>query len=301
MFEAQIELTTTSPVNDTANIRVTQANRLPDDPVLVIRPSRGWSAIDFPEMWRYKELLYFLTWRDVAVRYKQTVLGAAWAVLQPLATMVIFTLLFGRLAKIPSDGVPYPIFAYAGLLPWMFFSNAVTNSGNSLVGSQNLITKIYFPRMFIPMAAIGAGLVDFAIAASVLGCLMVYYGIQLTWSFLLVPLLVIQTTALATGVGLLLSALNVKYRDVRYVVPFALQFWMFASPVIYPISFVPEEYRSLVLLNPLSGLIDGYRAALFGNPLDPKSLLISAMLTLLVLVVSLYSFRRMERQFADVV
>src|SRR5882762_2489331 len=208
----------------------------PEQPLLKIRPKKGWVALNLKDLWVYRELLYFLTWRDIKVRYKQTILGASWAIIQPLFTMLLFTLFFGKLAHVPSDGVPYPIFAYAGLLPWTFFSNAVTNSGNSLVGSSNLITKVYFPRMIIPGAAVGAGLVDFAIAFIILVVLMIYYGVALTWSIVMLPVLIILLTLLAIGVGMWTSALNVKYRDIRYALPFLIQLWLFASPVIYPAS-----------------------------------------------------------------
>src|SRR5205085_10522467 len=213
-----------------------------------IEPSRGWVSLKLNELWDYRELLYFLTWRDVKVRYKQTVLGAAWAIIQPLFTMLIFTLFFGRFAGVPSDGVPYPLFAYAGLLPWIFFSNAVTNSGNSLVGSANLITKVYFPRMIIPGAAVAAGLVDFAIAFGILIVLMIYYGIGFSWSLLMLPALVLLTALLALGVGMWMSALNVKYRDIRYALPFLIQLWMFASPIIYPLTIVPARWKWLLHL-----------------------------------------------------
>jgi lipopolysaccharide transport system permease protein len=275
---------------------------LPEEPLVKIRPSRRWVALNLRDLWAYRELLYFLTWRDVKVRYKQTVLGAAWAIIQPLCTMLIFTLFFGKLAKVPSDGIPYPIFAYAGLLPWTFFSNAITSSGNSLVGSSNLITKVYFPRMIIPGAAVGAGLVDFAIAFVILGGLMIYYGVALTWSLLALPLLIALTALLALGVGLWTSALNVKYRDIRYALPFLIQLWMFASPIIYPASLMPQKWRWVLWLNPLTGIIEGYRASLLGRtPLNWSSLAISSVITLALLVYSALEFRRMERTFADVV
>ncbi len=274
----------------------------PTQTLIKIRPSKGWVALQLRDLWVYRELLYFLTWRDIKVRYKQTILGATWAIIQPLFTMLLFTLFFGKLAHIPSDGVPYPIFAYAGLLPWMFFSNAVTNSGNSLVGSANLITKVYFPRMIIPGAAVGAGLVDFAIAFVILIALMIYYQVALTWNLLAVPLLLALTTLLALGVGMWASALNVKYRDIRYALPFLIQLWMFFSPVIYPVSLMPQKWRWILWLNPLSGIIEGFRSSLFGvKQFDWAALSISIAMTFGFLVYSAYSFRRMERVFADIV
>ena len=277
-------------------------SQLPEKPVVIIEPGRAWVGLSLRDLWAYRELLYFLTWRDVKVRYKQTLLGAAWAIIQPLLTMLIFTLLFGRLAGIKSDGIPYPIFAYAGLLIWTFFSNAVTNSGNSLVGSANLITKIYFPRMIIPGAAVGAGLIDLALAFLVQIGLMIYYGIALSPRILMVPVLVALTTLLAAGVGMWLSALNVKYRDIRYAIPFLIQLWMFASPVIYPESMLQGKLKYVLRLNPLTGIIENFRIALFGHSsFHWESLGISAAITLFILVYSAYSFRRMERTFADIV
>lgn len=276
---------------------------MPDQPVVTIEPSKSWVALNLRDLWSYRELLYFLTWRDVKVRYKQTALGVAWAIIQPLFTMLIFTLFFGKLAGIESQtgGVPYPIFAYAGLLPWMFFSNALTTSGNSLVGSAHLITKVYFPRMMIPGAAVAAGLVDFAIAFVILVILMFYYGVAPAWTALMLPVLVMMTVVLALGMGMWLSALNVKYRDVRFALPFLLQLWMFVSPVIYPSSFLPEKYRWLLMLNPVSGIIEGYRSSLFGKPFNWRALGVSALIGLVLLVYSSYSFKRMERSFADIV
>jgi lipopolysaccharide transport system permease protein len=276
---------------------------LPDKPLVTIEPGKSWVALGLRDVWRYRELLYFLTWRDVKVRYKQTALGAAWAILQPLLTMLIFTLFFGNLAGIGNrtDGIPYPIFAYAGLLIWTFFANAVTNSGNSLVGSANLITKIYFPRMIIPGAAVGAGLVDFAIAFLILCGLMVYYHIGVRWSILMLPLLLALTTLLALSVGMWMSALNVKYRDIRYALPFLIQLWMFVSAVIYPSSMVGGKLRIALMLNPVAGIIENFRACLFGTAFDWTALVVSVIITLVLLVYSAYSFRRMERTFADIV
>jgi len=275
------------------------APRLPDKPLVVVAARTSWVGINLRDLWTYRELLFFLTWRDVKVRYKQTLLGAAWALLQPLLLMLIFNFFFARLAGINSgSAVPYPLFAYAGLLPWTFFANAVANGGNSLVGSTNLITKVYFPRMFIPAAAVGAGLVDLAIAFGLLVVLMIYYGVGFHWSLALLPLLVLLTTVLALAVGLLMSALNVKYRDIRYALPFMIQVWMFASPVIYPI---PDNWRWVLALNPMTGIIEGFRAALFGQSFDWLTLGLSAAITLALLVYSAFVFARMEKSFADVI
>jgi lipopolysaccharide transport system permease protein len=274
----------------------------PARPLVRIEPRGARRLLDVGELWAYRELLYFLMWRDVKVRYKQTALGVAWIVLQPLLTMLVFTVIFGRLARLPSDGVPYAIFAYAGLLPWTFFANAVNVSGNSLVGSSHLITKVYFPRLIIPAAAVGALLVDFALAFLLLGALMLYYGVAPTAALLAVVPLVGLTVLLAVSTGLLLSALNVKYRDVRHVIPFMVQMWMFASPVIYPVSIVPERWRWLAGLNPLTGIIEGFRAALFpGKPFDWTVLGVSVAATVLLFFASVYAFRRMEREFADII
>jgi lipopolysaccharide transport system permease protein len=274
---------------------------LPEKPLVVIEPRRGWLSLNLSDFWQYRDLLYILAMRDIKVRYKQTVLGAAWAIIQPLFTMLIFTLFFGKLAGMPSDGIPYPLFAYAGLLPWTFFSNAVTNSGNSLVGNSNLITKVYFPRMIIPTASVASGLLDFVIAFGLLVVLMVYYGVGFSVSMLMIPVLILLTSLLAIGVGMWMSALNVKYRDIRYALPFLIQIGMFATPIIYPASLVPEKWRWLMALNPLTGLIENYRAAFFGKPFDWLALGISVILTFGILVYAAYNFRRMEKSFADVI
>src|SRR5215471_10660442 len=277
-----------------------EAQSLPEHPLVSIRPSGKWSALNLRDLWSYRELLYFLTWRDVKVRYKQTLLGATWAIIQPLFAMLIFTLFFGRLAGVPSDGIPYQLFAFAGLLPWMFFSNAVTTSGNSLVGSSHLITKVYFPRIIIPAAAVMAGLVDFAIAFVILAGLMAYYRVPLVWSMSLLPVLVSLTVLIALGVGMWTSALNVKYRDVRHALPFVIQIWMFITPIIYPASIVPQRWQWLLSLNPLTGMIEGYRTALFGRSFNWTGLGISSGVALSLLVFSAYTFRRMEKTFADI-
>src|SRR5215510_13853041 len=274
---------------------------LPDEPLVRIRPARGWVPINLKDLWHYRDLLYILAARDIKVRYKQTILGAAWAILQPLLTMLIFTLFFGKLAGMPSDNIPYPLFAYAGLLPWTFFSNAVTGSGNSLVGSAHLITKVYFPRMIIPGAAVAAGLIDLMIAFGILIIMMIYYGVGATWNLLMLPALIILTTLLAIGVGMWTSALNVKYRDIRYALPFAIQLTMFATPIIYPVSLIPERWRWAFYLNPLTGIIEGFRASFFGRPFDWTALAISAAITFALLIYAAYHFKRMERTFADIV
>jgi lipopolysaccharide transport system permease protein len=271
-------------------------------PVTVIEPRKGWVPIDSQEIWNYRELLYFLTKRDINVRYKQTVLGGLWAVIQPAFTMIVFTLFFGRLTKVPSDGLPYPIFVYAGLLPWTYFANAVTASGNSLVGSANLITKVYFPRIMVPASAALAGLLDFAIAVLLLAFLMVYYQFVPGVGLILFPVLVALTFVCAVSVGLWLSALNVQYRDIRYVIPFLIQIWLFVSPVIYPVSFVNERFRWILAVNPMGGVIHAYRASLLGRqPIDWTLLGISTSVIVFLFLSGLYYFRRMERTFADVI
>jgi len=286
---------------ETEAVSAPQPQSLPDQPLVTIEPTKGWVSLQLRDLWVYRELLYFLIWRDVKVRYKQTALGVAWAIIQPLFTMIIFTLFFGRLAGVPSDNIPYPVFAYAGLLPWTFFSNAITNSGNSLVGSANLITKVYFPRMIIPAAAVGAGLVDLAISFLILIPLMIYYKISVTWNILMFPAVVLLTALLALAVGMWLSALNVKYRDVRFALPFIVQLWMFVSPVIYPTSFLPPRFRWILSLNPLTGVIEGYRSALLGRFFNWSALAIATVITLAVLVYSSFAFRRMEKEFADII
>ncbi len=269
--------------------------------VTVIEAKRGWVAIDWRELLHYRDLFYFLIRRDVTVRYKQTVLGALWAILQPTLYMLVFSLFFGRLARIPSDGLPYPIFLYAGLLPWMLFASSVSQSANSVIGSSNLITKVYFPRLIIPLASVGAALVDFTVAFSVLLVLMFYYAIVPGLSVLLLPLLVAGTVMTALGVGMLIAALNVSYRDFRYIVPFLIQLWLFLTPVIYPVSLVPLRWQWLLGLNPMTGLIGGYRAALLGQPIPWGGLGVSLGMGIAGFVVGALYFRATERIFADVV
>jgi lipopolysaccharide transport system permease protein len=271
------------------------------NPFILIEAESRRIPFDLKQLWVYRELLHFLVWRDIKIRYKQTLLGSSWAIIQPLFAMLLFTLIFGRLARIPSDGIPYPLFAYAGLLPWTFFANALTNSGISLVGNSTLITKVYFPRVIIPGAAVLAGLLDLLIASLLLIPLLVYYRIAPTWNLLLLPLFMCLATFLALGVGMWLAALNVKYRDVRYALPFLVQLWLFASPVIYPISLVPERWRWVMALNPMTGIIEGFRVSLLGGKLDALTILISAGLTITILIVSFFAFQRVEDSFADVV
>ena len=266
-------------------------SRLPEIPLVVIEPKKGWIPLNLRDIWQYRDLLYILTMRDVKVRYKQTLLGAAWAIIQPLFAMLIFTIFFGKLAKMPSDGIPYPLFAYAGLLPWTFFSNAVTNSGNSLVGNSN-------PRMIIPMASVASGLLDFFIAFCLLVALMFYYGVGLSINILMLPILLLFTSLLSVGIGMWMSALNVKYRDIRYALPILVQLGMFASGIITPI---PENWRWLTVINPVAGLIEAFRAASFGKPFDWFSLSAAAVWTLAILFYAAYTFRRMEKSFADVI
>lgn len=272
-----------------------------DVPTIVIRPSRGWATLNLRELWAYRELLYFLVWRDIKVRYKQTVLGAAWAVLQPFFTMVVFSIFFGRLAQVPSDGIPYPIFAYCALVPWSYFAGALDRAGNSLVGSSHLITKVYFPRLAIPISAVLAGLVDFGIAFVVLLGMMLYYGIAPTVAVLTLPLFLLLAVLTALGVGLWLSALNVQYRDVRFTIPFLTQVWLFATPIAYPSSLVPEQWQALYGLNPMAGVVEGFRWALLGKAPPGPLLAVSTVVVVLLLIGGLYYFRRMEKTFADVI
>lgn len=268
---------------------------------LHIVPTRGWISVNLRELWEYRELLYFLTWRDVKVRYKQTALGAAWAIIQPLLTMVVFSLFFGYLAKVPSDGVPYPIFSYVALVPWEYFSSSLSKSSNSLVGSSNLIRKVYFPRLAIPMASVLGGLVDFAIAFAVLIVMMVFFSIQPTWGVLMLPVYLLLAMITALGTGLWLAALNVAYRDIRYVVPLMTRLWLFITPVIYPSSLLEEPWRTLYGLNPMVGVIEGFRWALLGTERPGPMIAISAVVAVGLLVSGVHYFRRMEKTFADVV
>lgn len=275
------------------------SDELASKPLTIIQP-RGRS-LDLYNLWQSRELLLVLTLREVKVRYKQSVLGILWAVIQPLSIMLVFTFFFGRLAAIPSDGIPYSLFVYAGLVPWTFFSNAVTGSANSLVGNSSLITKVYFPRMIIPIATVGAGLIDLLISFGLLIPLILYYNLGFSMNFVMLPVLILLTTVLAVGFGMWMAALNVKYRDIRYALPFIIQLWMFVTPIIYPSSFLPERWRWVFMFNPLTGLIEGYRSAIFGKSFDLIGLAFSTVVILLILIYSLIKFRQLERSFADIV
>jgi len=271
-------------------------------PVITITSSRGWVPLRVGDLWAYRELLYFLVWRDVKVRYKQTILGAAWAIIQPLMTMVIFSIFFGRLAKIPSDGVPYPIFAYAALVPWMFFSQGLNQAANSLVSGSNLIKKVYFPRLVMPIASVLSSVIDFVLAFAVLLGMMAFYGIAPSSKAFLLPFFVLLATITALGVALWLSALNVEFRDIRYVIPFILQFWLFATPIAYPSTLLPEPWRTIYGMNPMVGVVEGFRWALLGSATAPGPIvLVSTCVAVAVMVTGAFYFRRMESTFADVV
>jgi lipopolysaccharide transport system permease protein len=273
----------------------------PSKPLLVIEPSGSWARLNLRDVWEHRELLSFLIWRELKVRYKHTLLGAIWVIIQPFFMALIFTLFFGILVRVPSDGVPYPLFVYAGFFLWAFFSNAVIGSSSSVIANSNLITKIYFPRMLIPLAIVGARLVDFVIAFLVLVGLTAYYEVAPTQNILVLPVLIAMTMLLALGVGMLTSALNVKYRDVGVALPVLMQFWMFASPIIYPMSLVPPAWQWLYALNPLVGIIENFRAAMFGLPFNWTALTVSAVAALAMPVCSAYIFRRVEKSFADII
>ena len=270
-------------------------------PHAVLRPETAGVQLNLADLWAYRELLYFLTWRDIKVRYKQTLMGVAWVVIQPLLTMLIFAVVFTRFVNLADGRLPYPLFAYAGLLLWTFFSISVSSGTNSLISNSSLVTKVYFPRAFIPAAAVGAGLVDLGIASLLLVALAAYYGVGLAASLLLTPLFVVLAAVLALGAGMLVSALTVKYRDLRHALPFMMQFWMLASPVIYPTSIVPEGWRWLLYVNPLVGVLEGFRAALVGAPVPWPHVAVSAAAALVLLLVAYYVFRRLEDTFADVI
>ena len=273
-----------------------------EKPYLVIKPKKGWQLIDFRELAAYRDLFYFLVVRDIKVRYKQTVLGGLWAIIQPFFMMVVFTLFFGKLAKVPSDGVPYPVFNFSAMVAWTYFSNAITYSGNSLIQNTALISKVYFPRLIAPLAPTLAFLLDFAIAFVILIAMMLYYQIYPSITILLLPLLIVLMMFTASGVGMFLAALNAQYRDIRYTLQFLVQFWMFASPVVYPVSLIPEKYRLIYAINPMAGVIEGFRSALLGTVAFPtQMLLVSTLVSIIIFIAGALYFRQTERYFADVI
>ena len=280
---------------------ITPSTRTTSEPLITIKPQHGWVSLELSDLWRYRELLFLLTWRDIKVRYAQTVLGASWAVLQPLLTMIIFSVIFGQLANLPSDGIPYPIFTFTALLPWQLFAFSLTNSSQSLVGSQNLVSKVYFPRLIIPIASVLPGLADFAISFLVLLGMLAYYHIPFTVRSLTLPLFLLLAVMSALATGLWLSALNVKYRDIRYVVPFMTLFWQYATPVAYSASLIPEKWRLLYGLNPMTGVVEGFRWALLGSGRVDGMVWISIVIIVVILISGLAYFKRMEATFADVI
>ena len=276
-------------------------NVTPSQPI-ILEPSRGWVTLNLRKLWQYRELLYFLSWRDIKVRYKQTLLGAAWAIMQPVLTMLLFSVFFGKLAKMPSDGIPYPLFAYTALVPWTLFANALTQSSNSLVQNANLLKKVYFPRLIMPISSVISGVVDFLCALIALAAMMLFYGVLPTSNMIWLPFLLILAFGTALGVGLWLSAINVQFRDVRHAMPFLTQFWLFATPIAYPSSLLSEPWRTLYGINPMVGVVEGFRWALLGTETAPgPMLLVSALAALTVLVTGAFYFRRMEKTFADTV
>ncbi len=277
------------------------SSTLPALPHVVIESEGSGVQLNLSELWAYRELLYFLTLRDIKVRYKQTLMGAVWVIIQPLMTMLIFTLIFNKLVRLDTKDIPYPLFAYSGLLLWTFFSNSIISGTYSLVNNAQLVTKVYFPRVFIPAASVGAGLVDLGIASLLLIALTLYYGVNPSWRISLLPLFVLIATMLALGTGMLVSALTVKYRDLRHALPFIMQFWMFASPVIYPTSIVPESWRWVLIINPMTGVLEGFRAALTGHSLDWTPVTVSAGVATALLAVAYYKFRGLEDTFADLI
>ncbi len=272
-----------------------------NESVTLIEPRSGFHMLNFRELWAYRELLWVLTMRDIKVRYKQTVLGASWAIIRPVLTMVIFSIVFGQLAKLPSDGLPYPVFVYAALLPWTFFANAIGTSGQSLVGSANLVSKVYFPRLIIPLSSVGAGLIDLLISTVVLLLLMLWYGVPFTANLLVAPLLLIGVVFAALGVGTLLSALTVAYRDFTHLTPFMVQIWLYITPVIYPVSMVPKAWQWVMFLNPMTGLVEAFRAAFLGKPFDLQGIAISFAVAIAIFIIGVAYFEKVERRFADII
>lgn len=283
-----------------AEVKTNRAEKtLSNLPVTIIKPSKGWMPINLHELWEFRDLLYFFTWRDIKLRYKQTVLGFAWAIIQPFFAMVIFTLFFGNLAKMPSDGVPYPIFAYAALLPWTLFSESIIRSTNTMVMNSNIIKKVYFPRMALPISSVLSPVLDFTIAFVILILMMIYYGMMPTFNVIWLPIFLLLALTTSLGVGLWTSALNARYRDLQYVVPFMIQIWMFASPVVYAASMIPAQYQFLYGLNPMAGVIEGFRWSLLGTNAPGMVIIASVIVSIIILVSGAFYFRRMEKTFAD--
>jgi lipopolysaccharide transport system permease protein len=280
---------------------LTASNQESHQQVIVLEPKGGWRSLGLREVWEHRELLYFFVWRDMKVRYKQTFFGAAWAILQPVLLMIVFSLTLGRLPGVGPSGVPYPLFVFVGLVPWTLFAQSLTGASNSLVSGEGIITKVYFPRLLLPFAAVGSFLIDFFLALVVLGLLMAYFGVVPSLAIVWLPALILMGIGAAAGVGTLLSAVNVRYRDVRYVVPFLVQLWLFATPVLYTSSLIPEPWRVIYALNPMTGVVDGFRWALLGGPRPDDLILASAVATVIILVAALAYFRRAERSFADVI
>jgi lipopolysaccharide transport system permease protein len=272
-----------------------------DRDVVILEPRHGWRQLGLGEIWAHRELLYFFIWRDLKVRYKQTIFGAAWAVMQPVALMAVFSVSIGRIAGVGPAGVPYPLFVFAGLIPWTLFASSLTGASNSLVGGEAIITKVYFPRLLLPFASVGSFVLDFTISLGALAVLMAYYGVAPSIAIVWLPALTLMALVSALGVGTFLSAVNVRYRDVKYVVPFLVQLWMFGSPVVYTSTLIPSEYHALYALNPMTGVVEGFRWALIGGPRPDELILVSAVASLVVLLGALVYFRRVERTFADVI
>ena len=282
--------------------RPSEAWKADEVSVVHIEPSKGWISLGLRELWRYRELMYFLIWRDIKVRYKQTVLGALWAIIQPFSTMVVFSLFFGKLANMPSDGIPYPIFAYSALVPWTFFANGINKSSNSLVGGSNLIKKVYFPRLVMPLSGVFSGIVDFVLAFIVLLGMMLYFGFVPTWNVVWLPALFLLAVFTSVAIGLWLSAMSVRFRDVQFMIPFLTQLWLFATPIVYPSSLLTEPWRTLYGINPMAGVVEGFRWALLGTGTAPGPIIIVSTLVVVALLVSgAFCFRRMEKTFADIV
>lgn len=290
-----------SETTETRGDNVSPSISLPDKPLVTVEATKSWAPLDLRSLWTHRELMYFLVWRDLKVRYRQTLIGAAWAVLQPLAMVIAFSLVLGLLIRVDTGDVPYPLFVYSGLLVYTFFQGAVTSSSGSMVQSANLVTKVYFPRLIIPIAAVGGRLVDLAIASAILIGMALWYGVSVTAGLLMVPVLIALVTLLSLGIGIWSSAVNVKYRDVAVVVPVVLQIWLYASPIIYPITLIPSEWRWLYSLNPMVGIVENFRAAVLGLPFDWPALGVSALVALTVLAYAVHAFRRVEQGFADII